>query len=225
MSIERKAFHQLSYGLYLASAEYEGERAACVINTAVQVSSNPFQLVIIVNKDNHTHALIEKSKKFLVMALNQHCDMDFIRNFGFQSSKDVDKFKSFETGHTSQEHTFVDSNEVSAVFECKVTGTLDGHTHTIFLGEVIEAFEHNTTEKPLTYDYDRGVLKGKTPPKASSYVGDEPENTDRDLTKKGLHRFECQVCGYIYETEEDELPDDFICPLCKAPKEKFKKLS
>ncbi len=225
MGIEKKAFHQLSYGLYLAAGEYEDKRAACVINTAVQVSSDPFQLIIIVNKDNHTHELIEKSQKFVVMTLNQHCDMDFIKNFGFQSSKDVDKFAAYKTGSTTSGLSFVDCNQVSAVFECKVTGELDGHTHSIFLGEVVEAFEHDTTEKPLTYSYYRGTLKGKTPPKASSYVGDEPEHTEYEGAQKGIHRFECQICGYVYETEEEELPESFICPLCKAPKEKFKKIA
>lgn len=52
-----------------------------------------------------------------------------------------------------------------------------------------------------------------------------------------MAKWRCTVCGYVYDEEEgdpdndiepgttfEELPDDWVCPLCGAPKDQFEKI-
>ena len=45
-----------------------------------------------------------------------------------------------------------------------------------------------------------------------------------DLKKgeKKMSKWKCKVCGYVYEG--DELPEDYVCPLCKQPASAFEKV-
>ena len=56
------------------------------------------------------------------------------------------------------------------LFEMQYTADNLFFTHLLFVGEVEDA-ERLSDETPLTYDCYHKVLKGKTPPKASSYQG------------------------------------------------------
>ncbi len=45
----------------------------------------------------------------------------------------------------------------------------------------------------------------------------------------GLKKFRCTVCGYIYDEALEkikfsDLPDDWQCPLCGAPKSEFEEV-
>lgn len=90
--MDQTAFFKLSYGLYIISTTSEGKDAGCVANTLHQVTSSPAQLAVTLNKDNYTEQLIEKSGRFSAVVLTQNCGMDIIKNFGFCSSRDNDKF-------------------------------------------------------------------------------------------------------------------------------------
>ena len=91
--MDQTAFFKLSYGLYIISTTFEGKDAGCVANTLHQVTSSPAQLAVTLNKDNYTEQLIEKSGRFAAVVLTEYCDMDTIKNFGFCSSRDNDKFE------------------------------------------------------------------------------------------------------------------------------------
>lgn len=234
MAIERKAFHRLTYGLYLVAAQSKTERSACIINTALQVTSDPFQLLICVNKDNFTEHVIADAGAFEVMALSQSTDMDLIRNFGFKSMRDFDKFAQYPPKIGENGSPYLEDG-VCAAFGCRVVNTMDAGTHMVFLAEVEVCKVFDETAEPLTYPYYRAVLKGSTPPKASSFIGEDTPGasgaSDKDVAasqapKQGaINKFQCLMCGYVVETELDELPDGFTCPMCGAPKERFTKIS
>ena len=95
--MDQKAFFNLCYGLYIISTSHEGKDAGCVANTLQQVTSSPQQMAVTLNKDNYTEQLIEKSGRFCGSVLSQDTDMEMIKTFGFQSSKDTNKFEKVES--------------------------------------------------------------------------------------------------------------------------------
>ena len=88
---------------------------------------------------------------------------------------------------------------------CKVIDQMETATHTVFLGEVIDGDVFNASGQPMTYAYYHQVIKGKSPKNAPTYLPDE---------EKKLVKYECQVCGHIYEGEN--LPEDYICPIVRC---------
>lgn len=165
-----RAMYKFSSGLYVVSAATEDDYGACVINTGLQLTSTPLQVQVVVNKGNHTESVIEKAGHFGLVALTQTCDMPFIGRFGFRTSTDIDKFDGVEKRVTELGDPFCPEHAAS-MLACKVVQTLDVGTHMLFVGEVVDA-EVLSDEEPLTYAYYHAVLKGKTPPKASSYVAE-----------------------------------------------------
>ncbi|MEG0720623.1 MAG: flavin reductase family protein, partial [Lachnospiraceae bacterium] len=136
--MDKKAFQKLSYGLYLISTKAGDHTAGCVVNTFAQVTSDPAQVTIAINKDNHTTSLIQESGYFTCVALSQSATMELIGTFGFHSSKDYDKFKDFKTATDANGIPYV-CEQASARFSCKVSSQMDVGSHVIFLGEVQDA--------------------------------------------------------------------------------------
>lgn len=169
MSLDSKAMFSMSYGLYVVSAEADGQKSGCVINTAVQVTGKPIRMSVAVHKDNVTAGVIQRAGAFTVTALDQTCDMLYIGNFGFRTSANYDKFEKYETAVSEVGSPYCPEH-ACAVYGCKLIDTVDVGTHYLFIGEVVQA-ERLSDEPPLTYSYYHSTLKGKTPPKASSYQG------------------------------------------------------
>ena len=167
--MDLSAFFKMSYGLYVVSAEADGRRAGCVINTAVQVTSQPPRVSVAVNKENVTADVIEAAGAFTVTAIDKTADMPYIGNFGFRSSDTYDKFEKYGC-ETSAVGSPYSPEHVCALLACRLVDTVDVGTHFLFIGEVVDA-QVLSDEEPLTYSYYHAVLKGKTPPKASSYQG------------------------------------------------------
>ena len=165
--MDKTAFFTMPSGLYVVSSAADGLRAGCVINTAVQVTSMPPRISVAVNKDNVTSGVIASAKAFALTVIDQTADMLYIGNFGFRTSSDYDKFAKYETRETALGMPYVPEH-ATALFSCRLIDTVDVGTHLLFIGEVEDA-ERLSGEAPLTYDYYHKVLKGKTPPKASSY--------------------------------------------------------
>ena len=153
----------ITYGLYLITSS-DGERNnGMIVNTAFQVTAEPAQIAISVNKESLTHEIICKSKKFAAMPLSQKTPMIFIGNFGFRTGKTFDKFAkvSFEKGKFGC--PIVRENTLSYM-EAQVVQMVDVGTHTLFIGEVKDAGVCcHEGDKPLTYEYYHTVIKGKTP--------------------------------------------------------------
>lgn len=214
--IDKKAFYSLSYGLYIITTT-EGDRpVGCVVNTFQQVTSSPFQVSVALNKENATTQALLKTGRYVATCLGQSASMELIGAFGFHTSKDTDKFAGFVTAKDEAGIPYV-AQQFVARFSVRVVNTLDVGSHIIFIGEVEEAAAVEGDE-PMTYAYYHAVKGGKTPPKASSYVPDEP--AEAPTAEK--HGWRCTVCGYIAEV--DELPDDYKCPICGAGKDKFERI-
>jgi len=197
--MDTKAFYKISCGVYILGSKNSG----CIINTFMQVASNPKTIIISVNKDNYTHEIIRKEKHFNVTPLTENIDMDIIRKFGFSSSKDINKYEGLEIEKDSSGFSYLTKNTAS-LFECEVISEIDLNTHTLFVANVLDS-KVLSNEKIMTYEYYQTVKKGLTPPKAPSY--------------KEVKGYVCPICGYIH----NEKPEDgFICPICGAPGSIFK---
>ena len=217
--MDKTALFNLSYGLYVIGAKDGDREVGCVVNTVTQATSDPVTITVCINKENYTNACIQKTREFAVSILSEETLQTTIGTFGFNSSRDKDKFAEVPTGHTPSGLPYV-SEGVTGYLECKVLSMVDNFTHTLFIAEVQEA-ENLTKEPPMTYAYYHKVLKGKTPPKASSYVAETSEAAEASGTAE---KYVCSVCGYEYpgsKEEFEQLSDDYTCPVCGVPKSKF----
>ena len=197
-----KALYQITYGLYLLSVRSYGQDNACIINTAVQVASDPLRIAVSVNKGNNTHDMIMESGRFNVSALTTDAPFSLFQRFGMQSGRDVNKFIGFEDVVRAENGILRLSRYASAFLSAKLVRTVDLGSHTLFIAELEDAQVIGEGE-PCTYGYYQSEIKPK-PQKAkkTSWV--------------------CKVCGHVHEGEE--LPDDYVCPLCMHGKEDFEKI-
>jgi rubredoxin len=96
------AVFKLTYGLFVLTAKDGDKDNGCIINTALQVTANPLQVSICVNKDNFTHDMIKKTGEFNISILSQETPFEVFQRFGMQSGKDVDKFDGFDGAARSE---------------------------------------------------------------------------------------------------------------------------
>lgn len=165
------ALYKFQSGLYVVSAQAEDDTGACIINTGLQLTSEPLQVEVVVNKQNHTQDVIAKAGHFALTVITEAANMLYIGRFGFRTSADYDKFDGIEYETTVLGDPYTPEN-AACVLACEVVNTLDVGTHTIFVGKVVDA-KNISGDAPMTYAYYHSVLKGKTPPKASSFVAEE----------------------------------------------------
>jgi ferric-chelate reductase [NAD(P)H] len=170
--LDRRAFRDLSYGLYIVTS-LDGDRLnGQIVNTVIQVTSDPPRVAVIINKKNLTHEFITRSGVFGVSVLDDTATMTFIGPFGFRSGRDVNKLEkiSFKKGSTGV--PLVSEHSLS-LLEVKVFDCLNLGTHSIFIGDVVFS-EVLKTGKPLTYQFYHEVLKGKSPPNAPTFMSHQP---------------------------------------------------
>jgi len=213
--MNKQVLRSLSYGVYITTA-MDGQRpVGCVTNSVMQITSSPATVAVSVNHDNYTNGCIEKSGFFAVSILAENSDAFLIGRFGFQSSKDVDKFEGIE--YESVEGVPVIADGCGYVV-CKVINKMETSTHTVFLGEII-AGETGSKTAPMTYAYYHNVVKGKSPKNAPTYIPEEPK-AEPEAKSKVKHV--CTVCGYEYVG--DPLPEGYVCPICRQPASVFKRV-
>lgn len=200
--VEPNAMFKLSYGLFVLSAN-DGKDNGCIINTVTQITDTPKRISIAVNKANHTHDQIMKTGVFNVSVLSNDATFALFERFGFQSGRDADKFAGLEGVERSENGLTYLTEATNAFISGKVVQTLDYDTHTVFIADVTEAKVLSNVPS-LTYAYYFDHVKPK--PAALN-------------EQKG---WVCKICGYVYEGEE--LPADYVCPLCKHGPEDFEKL-
>ncbi len=165
--LDRKVFRDLSYGLYIVSSTDGGRINGQVVNTVIQVTSQPARVAVIINKENLTHEFIAKSRVFGVSVLEESAPVTFFGPFGFRSGRDVDKFAgvSHRIGGTGSP---LITEHVLSVLEARVFDQIDLGTHTVFIGDVTDS-EVLKGGRPLTYHYYHEQLKGKSPKSAPTY--------------------------------------------------------
>ena len=205
--MDKKAMYKLSYGLFVLTAK-EGEKDnGCIINTAIQVASTPNQMSICVNKANYTHDMIMRTGEFTVSVISQRASFDLFKHFGFQTGREVNKFSDFTACDRGQNGIYYITEGTNAYISVKVAKTEDLGSHTMFIGEITD-MEVLSGDASATYEYYMNYIKPK------------PQEVGK--TEDGQTIWRCTICGYEYVGEE--LPEDFICPLCKHPASDFEKV-
>lgn len=210
--MDKKVLRNLSYGVYVVTSRDKDKNVGCIANSIMQVTSNPSVIAVSINHDNYTNKVIKENNKFGVSILKETTDAKIIGTFGYKSSKDIDKFDGIKFKEILEIPVL---ENTCGYMVCKVIDTMETSTHTIFLGEVIEADDYST-ENAMTYKYYHENLKGSSPKNAPTYEETSISQVDKDSKKR---RWKCSICGYIHEA--DELPDDFKCPICGVGKEYF----
>lgn len=202
MALDPTALFSISYGLYVLTA-HDGRRdCGCIVNSVMQLTVDPLRIAVSVNKQNHTASAIQQRDIFNISVLTESATMDLFRRFGFQSGRAVDKFEG--SNEPSSENGLRYLPAVSnALISGSVEQTIDCGTHLLFIASVTQA-EKLSAESSMTYSYYFANVKPKPEPK-----------------KEEKHGWRCRICGYEYEG--DELPPDFICPICKHGAEDFER--
>lgn len=210
--MDGKAMYRLSYGLFVLTAKGDGAHAddnGCIINTAIQVTTDPNQISIAVNKANYTHDLIMKDRKFNVSILSEKAEFDTFRRFGFQSGRDADKFAGFDGCYEKSANGLLYVTKgTNAFISGEVETTLDLGTHTLFIAKVTDMDVLDPDAPSATYTFYQEHIK--------------PKQQAPTAGKKTKTVWRCRICGYIYDGEE--LPPDFVCPICKHGASDFEKV-
>lgn len=198
--------YQLTYGLFVLTARMGGVDNGCIVNTVQQVTSSPNRITVAVNKANYTHDMILSTGKFTVSILSEKAQFALFQRFGFQSGRTVDKFDGFSAVRRAGNGRLYLTEGTNAYLAATVEQTIDLGTHTLFIAAVEEGESLDKTPS-VTYTYYQENIKPKPQPK--------PQKSQKTVWR-------CKICGYEYEGEE--LPEDFICPLCKHPASDFEKV-
>ena len=228
-----KTLHKIPYGLYIISSYKDNKLNGQIANAIFQVTAEPQTVAVSINKQNLTHEYIQHSKVFSASILCQNTPMPFIGTFGFKSGRTVNKFEhvQYKIGKTKApivlDHTL-------AYFEARVIDQLSIGTHTIFIGKV-EDGDVLTNDPVMTYEYYHEIKGGVSPKTAPTY-SKELDKMRKNKEEKTMDKYVCTVCGYVYDpakgdpdngiapgTKFEDIPDDWVCPVCGAGKEAFEK--
>ena len=206
--MDQKVLQKLSYGLFVLTANQDGKDNGCIINTACQVASDPLMISISVNKANLTCDMIASTRKLTISVLSEAAVFDTFKHFGFQSGRDVNKFATYTECKRVANGTMAVTAGTNAFISAYVQQQIDLGSHMLFIAQVTDGEIFNTVPS-ATYAYYFENIKPK------------PEAVGK--TEDGKTVWRCKICGYEYVGEE--LPEDFICPLCKHPASDFDKVT
>ena len=199
--IDPSALFKIGYGLYVITSN-DGKRDNGMIgNTVAQVSNDPSHLIVGINKANYSCETIAKTGVLNVCTLNEQAPFQIFQTFGFQSGRNVAKFKDFDHFDRSSNGLPYLNKYANGYMSLKVYDTVDTGSHLMFFCEITESAVLNAVDT-MTYTFYQKNVKPKPQAEVKGWV--------------------CDVCGYIYEG--DPLPEDFICPLCKHPASDFSTL-
>lgn len=196
------ALFNIGYGLYVITSNDGKKDNGLIVNTVSQVTNTPNRIAVTINKANYSHHVIKQTGIMNLNCLSTDAPFKVFETFGFQSGRTVDKFANITPLRSDNGLAFL-PKYINSFMSLKVEQYIDLDTHGMFICSITEARVISTTET-MTYTYYQNNVKPK------------PQTEG----KKG---FVCVVCGYIYEGEE--LPEDFICPLCKHGAADFEPIS
>lgn len=196
-----KALFNIGYGLYVVTCNDGKKDNGLIVNTVTQLTDTPMRVAVTVNKKNYSHDVIKQTGKMNVNCLTVEAPFKVFEAFGFVSGRNVDKFADC-TPKRSQNGLVVLPRYINAFISLEVESYVDVDTHGMFICKVTEA-QVVSDKETMTYTYYQKNVKPR--PKTEE--------------KKG---YVCKICGYIYEGEE--LPEDFICPICKHGATDFEKI-
>ncbi len=218
--------------MYIVTSGTSDSPCGFVANSVFQVTSSPPRFAVSCNKENFSASVIQLSGKFSVSVLSSNAPASLITDFGFRSGKDYNKFQntSFIVGETGVP---VMTEHCVSYFLCTLINVFDVGTHLLFIGEVVSATILNESAESMTYSHYRREIRGASPAKAPTYIQAE-QIIDKDEHSRAFKQYKCRVCGYIYDEKEgdptqqipqgtrfDDLPQNWLCPLCKTGKYDF----
>ncbi len=226
--LDPTSLHKISYGVYVVTSGKKDRCNGQIANSIIQVSSKPAMIAVSINKQNFTHELIEETGVFAVSVLSKEAPLSFIGNFGFKCGRDFDKFGGLKC-QIGQTGTKIVLNYSVAYFEAKVVSQIDAKTHSVFIGEVVDA-KILSNKAQMTYAFYHQIKRGTTPRSAPSY------NREPKKPTKKIEKYICSICNYVYDPDLGdtisgvkagilfgELPKEWNCPVCGAAKIKLKK--
>ena len=202
--MNEKTMQKLSYGLFVLTSNDGQKDNGCIINTGIQLTSNPQKVGIAVNKANYSHDVIVNTRKFNLCILSEEADFSLFQRFGFQSGRDVNKFDGFNHYKKVYNDLPIITEGTNAYISAWVDQVIDLGTHSLFIGIVTDMDILNQVPS-ATYTYYHQHIK--------------PQPVKKETNKTA---WRCKICGFVYEGET--LPDDYICPLCKHPASDFEKI-
>ena len=206
--MDKSVMNKLTYGLFVLTA-FDGEKHnGCIVNTTIQVTSEPNRIALAVNKGNLTHDMIMENRKLNISIISEDAKFDLFKRFGFASGRDVDKFDGFTGAKLAPNDLYYITEGTNAYISAWVQETVDLGTHTMFIAAVTN-MEKFSDAPSATYGYYHSNIKPK------------PEKKEETPTGQSVWR--CKVCNYEYVGEE--LPEDYVCPVCKHPASDFEKIS
>lgn len=217
--MNKKVLRDVSYGMYIITTKESNKEVGCIVNTFVQITSDNPVIAVSLNKNNYTNEAIKKTRKFAVNILSEDTKSEIIGTFGFKTSREVNKFKNVK--YNLIDNMPVLEEKICGYLICEVINIISVESHDIFLARVIN-MDKKEEINPMTYKYYHEVVKGKTSKNVQAYTKEKKEASNGN-------KYRCTLCGYIYDDDKEEipfeeLPDDWKCPICKAPKSLFEKL-
>ena len=228
INMNLKVLRKIIYGLYIVTS-YKGNKLnGQIANTVFQVCSEPPVITVCINKKNFTHDFIKESKVFAISILLREGPMKLIGRFGFRCGRDCNKFRDikYKIGVTGAPIVF---DSTIGYIEAEVTGNMDVGTHTLFVGKVVEG-DLLSDGEPMSYAYYHEIKGGTSPETAPTYI----KNEEKEVIK--MEKYRCKICGYVYDPEKgdpdggiapgtsfEDLPNDWVCPVCGASKNQFEK--
>ena len=252
--MDNQALNKIGYGLYILTTRCNGQDNGCIVNTFMQLASSPLRFGVSVSKENLSCGMLSESAQFNITVLDESAEFATFKRFGYQSGRDVNKFSGLELPRTDNGLYYV-PNGANACFSCRVLSSSDLGSHVLFIAEAVDMKVLKENAQSVTYAYYQKQIKPAPARPAKSgwrctvcgyiHEGDDlPEDFICPLCKHGAADFEritaeesavpeavgkkvrtvwkCSVCKYVYENED--LPADFICPLCKRDASKFIKV-
>lgn len=216
--IDLTTLNKLTYGLYIVTSLENGRCNGFTADAVFQVGANPPSVGVCIKKDNLTHDFILRNGYFAVSILAEYAPAELIRHWGLKSGHQEDKCVNteYKTGITG---CHVITRDTVGAIECRIINSFDAGSHTIFLGEVVLA-EMFSEGEPLTYAQYRKNIK--------------PDIKQSESKGDNMKKYRCVVCDYIYDpvlgdpdsgiapgTAFEQIPDDWVCPVCQVDKSNF----
>ena len=198
---DMSALFNIGYGLYVVTSNDGKKDNGLIVNTVTQVTNNPNRLAVTINKENYSHHVIKQTGKMNVNCLTVDAPFKVFEVFGFTSGRNTNKFADCTPLRSDNGLVFL-PRYINSFLSLKVEQYIDMDTHGMFICSVTEARVLSDRET-MTYSY------------YYDHVKPAPET-------EGKSGYVCKICGYVYEGEE--LPEDFVCPLCKHGSADFEKI-
>ena len=218
--MNKQIFKDISYGMYLVTTIDENNKnTGCIINTLTQITSvNPI-ISISLNKNNYTNSATKINKLFAISILSVDTPKELIATFGYYSSRDIDKFKNIN--YEINNNIPIIKEKTCGYIIAETINIVDCDTHDVIIAKVLNTNKTFNLE-PMTYKYYQENLKGTSPKNAPTYI--------EEVSTTPSNKYKCSLCGHIYDDSKEkikfsELPEDWVCPLCGAPKSMFNKIN